>query len=223
MSNAKFDWLCIDMEHSVINLDDAQKMIIAIQGNNKKAFVRVSENNKRIIKRVLDMGVDGIIIPNVNSYNEAKSVINYVKYPPEGSRGVGLSRAQSYGFGFEDYKNNKSKKIEIIVQIEHVNAIKDLEQILSLKSLTGTLIGPYDLSGSIGKPGLWNDVEVKNALSQYYKIAKKFNKLIGFHVIEPDAEIVLEKIKHGCDFIAFSLDTVFLGSKINEELNKLKL
>ena len=221
VADFNFDWLCIDMEHSVINLEIAQKMIIAIQSKGKKAFVRVGENNKRIIKRVLDIGVDGIIVPNVNSFTEAQNAVKYSKYPPIGERGVGLARAQSYGFNFENYKNTKAKNIEIIIQIEHINAINDLDKIMQVEGIDGTLIGPYDLSGSLGKPGKWNDLDVKKALDTYYKTVKKYDKLIGFHVIEPDFNVVNEKINDGCNFIAFSLDTVLLGNKIKEELNKI--
>ena len=91
---------------------------------------------------------------------------------------------------------------------------------MQVEGIDGTLIGPYDLSGSLGKPGKWNDLDVK-ALDTYYKTVKKYDKLIGFHVIEPDFNVVNEKINDGCNFIAFSLDTVLLGNKIKEELNKI--
>ena len=123
LSDAGFDWLCIDMEHSVTDYAEAQQLILTIQGKGLKAFVRVGENNTRIIKRVLDAGADGIIVPSVNSFKEAKSAVQAVKYPPEGKRGVGLARAQSYGFGFEGYKDVGTKNIKLILQIEHINAI----------------------------------------------------------------------------------------------------
>ena len=103
LADAGFDWLCIDMEHSVTDYFEAQQLILAIQSKGIKAFVRVGENNMRIIKRVLDAGADGIIVPSVNSAAEAQKAVDSVKYPPFGKRGVGLARAQSYGFGFESY------------------------------------------------------------------------------------------------------------------------
>ena len=106
MADAGFDWLCVDMEHSVTDYYEAQQLIATIQAKGIKAYVRVGENNTRIIKRVLDAGADGIIVPMVNSKEEAIKAVNAVKYPPIGQRGVGLARAQKYGFGFEDYKDN---------------------------------------------------------------------------------------------------------------------
>ena len=138
------------------------------------------------------------------------------------SRGVGLSRAQGYGFDFESYRDRKSKEIKLIVQIEHINAIKELDDIISIDGIDGTLIGPYDLSASMGKPGEWNDPDVKDALNRYLKISKKYDKLIGFHVIEPDNISVNNKIVDGYNFIAFSTDTMFLGTKIQDELRKIK-
>ena len=156
MAIAGFDWLCIDLEHSVTDYTEAQLLIMAIQGKGLKAFVRVGENNTRIIKRVLDAGADGIIVPSVNSAAEAIKAVNAIKYPPIGTRGVGLARAQDYGFGFQYYKDVTAKEIKLIVQIEHHEAIKELDAILQVDGVDGTFIGPYDLSGSVGKPGEWD-------------------------------------------------------------------
>lgn len=222
MADAGFDWLCIDLEHSVTDYYEAQQLIVAIQSKGIKAFVRVGENNVRIIKRVLDAGADGIIVPSVNSKADAVKAVNAVKYPPYGTRGVGLARAQKYGFGFEDYRDSISKKIELIAQIEHISAIQELDQILSVDGIDGTFIGPYDLSGSIGKPGSFDDPEVKAALQKYEDITRRYNKLIGYHVVAPDHKLIEEKIKQGYNFIAFSFDAFFLGHMIRKELSNLK-
>lgn len=222
MAEAGFDWLCVDMEHSVIDFAEAQQLILTIQSKGKKAFVRVGENNTRIIKRVLDAGADGIIVPNVKSKEEAIKAVNAVKYPPEGQRGVGLARAQKYGFGFEEYKNNKAKNITLIVQIEHINAIHQLREIVEIKGVDGTFIGPYDLSGSMGKPGDYNDDDVKEALKDYLAIAKQYDKLIGFHVVEPRHELITEKFEQGYNFVAFGFDAYFLGTICKQQLDLYK-
>ena len=222
MADAGFDWLCIDMEHTVIDYFEAQQLIAIIQSKGIKAFVRVGENNNRIIKRVLDAGADGIIVPMVNSKEDAIKAIDAVKYPPKGKRGVGLARAQKYGFGFAEYKDIDAENIRLIVQIEHIDAVNNLEDILSLEDVDGTFIGPYDLSGSMGKPGQYNDDDVKLVLGKYERIVRKHDKLIGFHVIQPDYQLVLDKIEKGYNFIAFSLDTLFLGSIAKDQMNHLK-
>jgi 2-dehydro-3-deoxyglucarate aldolase len=222
MADAGFDWLCIDLEHSVTDYFEAQQLIMAIQGKGLKAFVRVGENNARIIKRILDAGADGIIVPSVNSAVEALKAVKSVKYPPTGNRGVGLARAQGYGFNFESYRDIKTKDIILIVQIEHINAINELDDILNIDGVDGTFIGPYDLSGSLGKPGQWDEPEVVQALKIYEETAKKYDKLVGFHVVPPDYKLVLEKKEKGYNFVAFSFDAYFLGQTIREQLKHLK-
>jgi 2-dehydro-3-deoxyglucarate aldolase len=222
MADAGFDWLCIDLEHTVTDYYEAQQLIMAIQGKGLKAFVRVGENNTRIIKRVLDAGADGIIVPLVNTANDAIRAVNSVKYPPLGTRGVGLSRAQGYGFDFENYRDNKVKNIILIVQIEHIDGILNLDSILEIEGVDGTFIGPYDLSGSLGKPGDWENKEVKDALNLYEQKVKKYNKLSGYHVVDTNYQLVNDKIIKGYNFIAFGFDALFLGIKIRQELKFLK-
>jgi 2-dehydro-3-deoxyglucarate aldolase len=223
MGDSGFDWLCIDMEHSVIDYFEAQQLILAIQSKGILAFVRVGENNDRIIKRVLDAGADGIIVPMVKNKEEALKAINSVYYPPFGKRGVGLARAQEYGFGFDKYKKNKAKEIKLIIQIEHIDAINNLEEILNLEGIDGTFIGPYDLSASLGKPGKFKDKAVVEALDKYIKIAINYDKLIGIHVTNPDYKEVLSKKKQGYNFIAFSTDIIFLGDTLRKNVSSLKL
>ncbi len=222
MADSGFDWLCIDLEHTTIDYSEMLNLIIAIQGKGLKAYVRVGENNPLIIKRVLDAGPDGIIVPSVNSSQEALKALNAVKYPPIGTRGVGLARAQGYGFSFNKYKNETLNNIKLIVQIEHFKAIDELDLILNLEGIDGTFIGPYDLSGSIGKPGCWDDPEVIELIKRYEIIAKRYDKLIGFHIVPPDFNLVNDKINNGYNFIAFSFDLNFLGQMIRNQLKLRK-
>lgn len=222
MAEAGFDWLCVDMEHSVTDYFEAEQLIATIQAKGLKAFVRVGENNARIIKRVLDAGADGIIVPMVNNKKDALRAVESVYYPPKGKRGVGLARAQKYGFGFDEYKKFKSNELILIVQIEHVDAVENLEEILNTEGVDGSFIGPYDLSGSMGKPGQYNDEDVKEVLTKYERIAKQHKKLIGFHVVQPNHTLVLDKINEGYNFIAFGTDVLFLGNIVRDQMKNLK-
>jgi 2-dehydro-3-deoxyglucarate aldolase len=222
MADAGFDWLCVDMEHSVIDYYEAEILIATIKSKGITPYVRVGENNARIIKRILDAGAEGIIVPSVNSHKDALKAVDAVKYPPFGKRGVGLARAQKYGFGFETYRDGLAKNVKLIAQIEHINAIQELDAIISTDGIDGTFIGPYDLSGSMGKPGRYDDSDVKEALLNYEKIAKKYEKRIGYHVIKPDYKLVQEKIKQGYDFIGFSLDILFLGSLCRDQMSRIR-
>ena len=222
MAEAGFDWLCVDMEHSVIDYYEAEQLIATIQSKGVTPYSRVGENNPRIIKRVLDAGAVGIIVPMIKSKEEAIKAVHAAKYPPMGERGVGLARAQKYGFGFEEYAKDINKTTKVIAQIEHIDAIKNLEGILSVEGIDGTIIGPYDLSSSMGKTGKYNDTDVQAVLKRYEEISKDMGKPMGYHVIQPDHKLVLAKIRAGYTFIAFSLDTLFLGTICREQMKLLK-
>src|SRR5512136_2475206 len=126
MAKAGFDWLTIDLEHSAITLDQTQQLIQVIELCGVTPLVRVGENGPYLIKRVMDAGAHGVIVPMVNTAEEAKRAVDAVKYPPEGRRGVGLGRAQGYGFEFEKYRDWSREKSVVIVQIEHIDAINNL-------------------------------------------------------------------------------------------------
>lgn len=215
-----FEWLVIDMEHSSITLNECQDLIRIIEANDCFPLVRVSENNSTIIKRVLDAGSYGIIIPMVKTKEDALNALNAAYYPPCGNRGVGLARAQNYGFGFDSYKQNYKKNIVVIPQIEHIEAVKNLDKILKT-NIDAFIVGPYDISASLNTPGEFCSIIFQNALNKILDASDKYSKPAGIHVIPPYSENLLNLDKR-YKFIAFSLDTLFLGAKIGEELNDYK-
>ena len=222
MASAGFEWLTIDLEHSVIDLYEAQNLIAFIQSKQIPALVRVSKNEEVIIKKVMDAGADGVIVPMINSAEDAKRAVDYVKYPPIGKRGVGLARAQKYGSGFEEYKKWLNNSVVIIAQIEHYKGVENIEEIINTPGIDGVFIGPYDLSGSMGHPGEYDKSEVKEVLKRIEETCRKYNKPLGFHVIQPDNKKLKEKIDAGYTFLAFSLDFFFLSNKVEEEMEKLR-
>lgn len=222
MAKAGFDWLVVDIEHSAITLHQAQQLIQVIDLCGVTPLVRVGENSPTIIKRIMDAGSHGVIVPMVNAKDDAIKAVNAVKYPPIGTRGVGLARAQGYGLEFEKYKKWVNKESIVIVQIEHIKAVENMDEILGVDGVDGFIVGPYDLSASIGKPGEFDHPEVKQALKEIKECSKRHSAIPGFHVIPPDASEVDKKIKEGYEFIGFSLDTLFLGIKCREEFSKIK-
>ena len=222
MAVSGFEWLTIDMEHSAITLKDAQDLIRTIELSGSVPLVRVGEKNPNLIKRVMDAGAHGIIVPMVNNKEDADLAVRSVRYPPEGIRGVGLARAQQYGFGFEIYKEKLISNSILIVQIEHIDAVNNLEEILKVEGVDVIIVGPYDISGSLGRPGDFENAEFKDCVSKIMKLCKKFNKPAGFHVIPPDFKEIRKYIKLGYRFIAISLDTIFLGTLCKDVLDELK-
>jgi len=222
MCSAGFEWLTIDMEHTSIDINTAQILISTIQAQGCKALVRVSKNEEVIIKRVLDAGADGIIVPMITSKAEALEAVNYAKYPPEGKRGVGLFRAQKYGKGFDEYKKWVNEELVIIAQIEHVDAVENIEDIITTNGIDGVIIGPYDLSASMGCPGEFYRDDVQGNIKKVLAECKKHHVPSGFHVIESNPEKLNEKIKEGCTFLAYSLDFFFLGDNARDGMEKVR-
>ena len=221
MATADFDWLAIDMEHSAITLDKAQELILAIKSKDIKALVRVGRNDELIIKRVMDSGADGVIVPMVNSEEDAKRAVAAVKYPPNGNRGVGLARAQNYGIDFDNYRKWLINESVVIAQIEHKDAIENIEKIISVDGIDGVIIGPYDLSASLGIPGELNNVILKDAITKFEKACSNAKFPFGYHIIKPNHLEVQEKVKLGYSFIGFSIDFFFLGDKLREEMEAI--
>lgn len=222
MATAGFEWLCIDLEHSAISISDVLNLIGHIQGNGMQALVRVSENNPVIIKQVMDAGADGIIVPMVNSVQDAEKAVASVRYPSKGSRGVGLSRAQNYGIGFAEYQEWLKNDAVIIAQIEHINAVNELPGILDVPGIDGIIVGPYDLSASMGHPGEFDRDDVLGALKRIDQTCLNKGRPLGFHVISSDHQKSLEKINAGYTFLAVSLDFFFLGDSARKEMEDLR-
>jgi 2-dehydro-3-deoxyglucarate aldolase len=218
---AGFEWLVIDIEHTPIDLETVQSLIRTIQASDMKALVRVSKNEEVIIKRVLDIGADGIIVPMVNSKEDAKRAVNYAKYPPIGKRGVGLFRATRYGMKFEEYKKWVDDELVIIAQIEHIDAVNNIDEILQVEGIDGTIIGPYDLSGSMGYPGEFEREDVKDAVQKVLDRCKAFNIPSGFHVVDTDPEKLQIKIEQGCTFLAYGIDYFFMRDAAINGMNKI--
>ena len=222
MASSGFDWLTIDMEHSAITLDIAQEMIRTIELCGVPPLVRVGKNDPNTIKRVMDSGAHGVIVPMVNSRKDAEQAVSSVKYPPQGFRGVGLARAQKYGVDFEGYKKWNAENSIVIVQVEHIESVNNLEEILSIEGVDGFIVGPYDLSGSLGVPGQFDHPDVVKALQRVRKVSKKMNALSGFHVIPPDVDSFTVKAKEGYKFIAHSIDILFLGQNCRSAIGNIR-
>ena len=210
ISKSDFDWLCLDIEHNLFDNEKLVNLIRLIQSYGLAAFVRVSLNEPVIIKHCMDAGADGLIIPMVNTKEDALKAIDSIHYPPIGNRGVGLSRAQDYGDGFEAYKSWLKNYAVIIVQIEHKLGIENLNDIIGLEHIDGAIIGPYDLSSSLGFPGEIKKDEVVDEIIKFKEICFKSNFPCGVHLVKPDISELESTISEGYSFIAYGTDFNFL-------------
>lgn len=210
------------MEHTGIDVDGALELIRVVDRCGKVPAVRLSVNDFTLTKRVLDSGAKIIIVPMVMDRADAEKAVSAVYYPPRGTRGVGLARAQGYGFGFEEYKKSFENEAVVVAQIEHIGAVNNLEEILSVDGIDATIIGPYDLSGSLGHPGCFDREDFKVALVKYEEISRKAGKPMGYHMVEPTKENVGALVEKGYQFIALGFDSYFIGKQCREVLDNVK-
>ncbi len=206
LCDAGFDWLVIDREHSAIDYGRTQELIRAIDGRGKAALVRLSGQDPVEIKRVMDAGAHGIIAPMVCTRAQADALWSAMQYPPLGSRGVGLSRAQGYGPGFEAYRAWLPEGASLIVQLECADCLPHLDAIFAAEHVHGYLIGPYDLSASLGLPGQLDHPAVRAAMAQIREAAARWGKPPGLHIVEPDPAALRQRVDEGYRFIAFGVD-----------------
>jgi 2-dehydro-3-deoxyglucarate aldolase len=206
MARSGFDFVVVDLEHSVSTISDAGQLIRIIDLCGVAPLVRVTSNDANQIKRVMDAGAHGIIIPMLNSAEEARRAVSAVRYPVKGTRGVGLGRAQGYGVSFHEYRAWLESSSVVIAQIEHVDAVEALEDILSVEGIDGYIIGPYDLSASMGLPGQFEHPHVVAAMERINRVGKEMNKPGGVHIVEPDPGQLRSRVAEGFRFIAYSVD-----------------
>ncbi len=218
MARSGFEWLVIDMEHTAIDYAEAHQMIQTIDLAGCVPLVRVGDNDPLIIKRVFDCGAHGILVPMINSPDEARLAVEAAYYPPKGTRGVGLSRAQDYGIGFHDYRARALEQTVVIVQIEHMQGVENLEAILAVEGVDGFIIGPYDLSGSLNQPGNFDHPDVKKALERVSVIMNDSPKPGGYHVVSTNHEELRQRINEGYKFIAYGDDMVMFAEKVKTEI-----
>ena len=219
MSLVGFDYLWIDIEHTPMGFTQAQRMIQAV-GGRCPCIVRVPENREVWIKKALDTGCDGIMIPQVKTEQEARSAVRWSLYPPQGERSVGISRAQGYGMSFGEYVSQANEELVIVVQVEHIEGVRNSGAIAKVPGIDAILIGPYDLSGSLGMPGETEHVEVKKAIEEVKKQCELAGVPIGIFTAE--GESAQRYAAEGYSLIALGLDTFFLWGAAKKALEQAR-
>jgi 2-dehydro-3-deoxyglucarate aldolase len=226
LAMAGYDWVVMDTEHSAVDVSEVLQMLIAIEHRGAIPLVRLAGIDPIQAKSVLDSGAAGIIVPMVNTKADAELCVSMTKFPPMGKRGVGLARAQGYGMNFDDYVKRNNSDSLLIVQIEHIDAVNNIEEILSVAGIDGTFIGPYDLSLSLGIPGQLSHPLVKEAKAKVLKAALAKGLAAGVHIVQPAtaAEEYKEAVEAGYTFIAVGADNLFIrdGAKnLYDSIQKL--
>jgi 2-keto-3-deoxy-L-rhamnonate aldolase RhmA len=221
LSELPFDWLVFDMEHAPLEVSDVEILMMPLRNTKTAPIVRVPWNDMVIIKRVLDIGAEGILVPWVNTKEEAEAAIRYTSYPPKGVRGVGPRKAVRYGFRpFLDYYNKfeRDERV-IIVQVETSKALENLEDILSVSGIDVAYIGPMDLSVNLGIPLQYDNPVFVEAVNKVLKICMKYDVVPGIHTF------TIEQLKKysemGFRFMAIGSDTSLLIRSAREILENI--
>ena len=174
------DFVWIDAEHAPHTIQDVQKHLIALRGTGCAGLVRVRAGEPMLIKPYLDIAPDGIIVPMVNTPEQAEAAVAACRYPKTGIRGCGVRRAVRYGaVDFFDYLKESERWPLVICQIEHIDAVKNLDKILQVPGVDSFCIGPCDLSGSMGILNQMDDVELNKVLDEVAFKIKKAGKWLG--------------------------------------------
>lgn len=213
------DWLFIDGEHGPFDTGDLLAILRAVRGPTA-CVIRTPAADEAAIKRALDVGAEGVIVPMVNSAEQAASVVRWSRYAPQGSRGVGLARAHGYGLTFREYVESANERVAVIVQAEHHEAVERIEAIVQVEGIDAVQLGPYDLAASMGKMGQVDDPAVVQAIDHVIETCLKAGIPVGWFAVT--AEAAKPYIERGCTLITAGVDTVLLAGAARRVLETLR-
>ncbi len=219
LADLGFDWLTFDIEHSPLSLETVQVMMQAM-GFTKDCvpLVRLRWNDPVLIKRVLDIGAFGVIVPMVNTPEEALAAVRSCRYPPEGIRGVGPRRAMLRD---PEYLGTANREILVAAMIETRQALNNLDEIFAVEGIDACFIGPWDLSMNlgVGPPPPWKDAEFRKTLRNVVEACRRHGVAPGMHCTR---ETVNDAIDMGFRFCAVDSDTSFITAGASLALASVK-
>jgi 2-keto-3-deoxy-L-rhamnonate aldolase RhmA len=219
LASLGFDWLFIDAEHGPLETRELLGILQAV-GDKTACIVRVPEAAEVPIKKALDLGAHGIIVPQVNTAEQAADVVRFARYAPDGARGVGLARAHGYGLKFREYLSAANREIAVIVQAEHARAVDNIDAIVRVPGVDAVLLGPYDLSASLGKMGQIDDPAVVAAIGRVTEACRAVGMPLGYFGVT--AAAVRPFIARGYTLLVAGVDTLYLANGAKAVLAELR-
>jgi 2-dehydro-3-deoxyglucarate aldolase len=224
MSAAGFDFLAVDIEHSPVDLPGAGALFQAIRSGNPSCapFARVQGHSYAEIKRYMDAGAVGIVCPLVNTRADAEELVQAVKYPPRGRRGVGFCRDNLYGRRLEEQVRDANGETVVCVQIEHIEGVRNIDAILAVEGVDAAFIGPYDLSASLGLPARFEHPDYLAARRRILDACRARGVVAGIHVVQPSPAQVAAVFREGFRLLAYSLDITMLNHMCLSGLREIR-
>jgi len=209
LAGAGFDWLFVDAEHGALEPRDVLLILQTVAGRTP-CLVRVPALDETWIKRVLDAGADGIIVPQVSTPEEAERAVRLAHYPLRGTRGLGTGRANRYGLGLDGHLARAAERVTVVVQAETAAAVENIEAIARVPDLDAVFVGPFDLSTSLGHPGELDHPVVREAVARIAGVCGRAGIRTGIFAL--GAAGLVGRPAQGFTLLAAGVDTVLLGS-----------
>ncbi|MBF0427579.1 MAG: 2,4-dihydroxyhept-2-ene-1,7-dioic acid aldolase [Magnetococcales bacterium] len=209
LGEAGYEWVAIDMEHGSIALHQLPDLFRAVTLGGSLPLVRLAQGSPKDCKQALDAGAAGVIVPMVETAAQMEAVREACCWPPVGTRGVGFSRANLFGKHFDDYAKEAQAPL-LVAQIEHIRGVENLASIIAVPGLDTILVGPYDLSASMGLTGQFDHPTFQEAMRVIIDVCQMHHFPAGIHVVMPRPNDLRQRIADGYRFIAYSIDAVFL-------------
>jgi len=204
LRNLRFDWFVLDMEHSPISVETVAAMIQVLNGSKITPLVRVGEIDQALFKSVLDSGAHGLVVPMVNTAEEAERAVRFCKYPPRGVRGVAAVKASDYGFSMADYIRTANDQVTLIVQIETPEALQNVGEILAVEGVDVAFVGPSDMTMTLGLVDDRGNPRVLEAMSNVVKACEAAGKTAGTLATSP--EEIRRDLEMGFRFLSLATD-----------------
>jgi len=221
VGQAGFDWVLIDLEHGAGEEKDVLSQLQALEHSNTAAIVRVESAERQRIHRVLDAGAEGVMCPHIDSTADARKVVDGLRYPPGGSRGVAkMVRASGFGKNFAEYYSNANENIVGVVQIETPEALRHLDEIAAIDGVDVLFIGPADLTMSLGIFGQFDHHLFTDAVKATVAAAQKAGKAAGILIFNPDEYTRYYEL--GIRMIACGADATFVAEGSRNMAGKLQ-
>lgn len=211
MGAAGYDWVAVDMEHGSISVSDLPDIFRALELGGTLPLARLAEGSSREARAALDAGAGGVIIPMIESAEQLVALRDITRWPPAGRRGVGFARANRFGSRFDDYAAEAQAPL-LVAMIETAAGVERLPEIVAVEGLDAVLIGPYDLSASLGHVAEFDNPEFIAAMERIRATCAGAGVPVGVHVVQPDRAQLDARIAEGYRFIAYSIDSVMLWS-----------
>lgn len=204
LAHCGYDWLLLDMEHSPNEVPDVLAQLQAMKGGTATPIVRPPWNDMVTFKRLLDIGVQALLVPYIQTAEEARNAVSYTRYPPQGVRGyAGAPRASNFG-RVKDYAHCSAEEICVLLQVETIEGLKNLEEISNVEGVDGVFIGPGDLSAALGHLGNPKHPEVLKVIDSAIARIRACGKAAG--ILTGDEALAKHYVAQGCLFVAIGAD-----------------